>query len=416
MHLLLQHMEVEVNTLVTFKKNCRCCKSVNLSMVLDLQQQPLANSYCDKKTELEKFPLELMLCKNCYHMQLSVVIAPDLLFKNYLYVSGTSKTLHDYFKIFSNFSINRYLKLNDEFPKNIIDIACNDGSQLNKFKDDGLETFGVDPAQNLFSLSSANHNVFCGYFQNFESDLKFDILVAQNVFAHVDDIDLFLEKAKSMMHEKSILMIQTSQSDMIKNNEFDTIYHEHLSFFNSYSMKVAVERNGLKLNNVHKMDIHGTSYLFEISKNEKDGNFSDVLSNEIKEGYFIEDTYINYARKSIDCVNFLKEKLYNHKKNGYLIVGYGAAAKGNTLLNFGKIEMDFILDDNKLKHKMFTPGMNIQIESPEKLNEINEKEKICFVPLAWNFYNEIKSKIKLLRPNSKDKIIKFFPKTMEELL
>jgi 2-polyprenyl-3-methyl-5-hydroxy-6-metoxy-1,4-benzoquinol methylase len=400
----------------TLKSECRCCKSENLRKILDLKDQPLANTYVSSPTKIKTYPLELMLCEDCFHLQLSVVVNPDLLFKNYLYVSGTSKTLEFYFEFFANFSINRYEKIFGFKPQNVLEVACNDGSQLNKYKAKGLETYGVDPAQNLHEISSKEHNVTCDYIGNLVTDKKFDLIVAQNVFAHTDDIDTFLNKLKEFSHDKSIIYIQTSQANMLLNNEFDTIYHEHLSFFNSYSMYKIVSSKNLYINNIFKNPIHGTSYIFEISKIKTEGNFTEEFFKEFNTGVFDLNFYTKYAKNCNHCVEELQKKINFYKEKKYKIVGYGAAAKGNTLLNFGKIDLDFIIDDNPLKHNLYTPGMNIPIKSIEKLKDYTVEDRICFIPLAWNFYNEIKQKIKNYRNLNLDTIIQYFPEIHEEII
>ena len=147
-------------------KKCLCCENESLKTILDLNKQPLANSYYKKGELLEEYPLAVNLCSNCFHLQLTYSVDPDLMFKNYLYVSGTSKTLRDYFDHFANLCLK-----NSPEAKTILDIACNDGSQLNSFAKLGLETFGIDPATNLYEISTKNnHKVICGYLDNKTKD------------------------------------------------------------------------------------------------------------------------------------------------------------------------------------------------------------------------------------------------------
>ena len=145
----------------TKKTKCVCCDKSDLSVVLDLNNQPLANSYHKEGEHLEEYPLGLNLCNECYHLQLTHIVNPDLLFKDYLYVSGTSQTLKENFEWFSNFAIE-----NAPVCKSVLDIACNDGTQLDCFKEKGVETYGIDPAENLYELSSKNHDVKCEYFDS----------------------------------------------------------------------------------------------------------------------------------------------------------------------------------------------------------------------------------------------------------
>lgn len=389
---------------------CLCCGSSNLKLVLDLGTQPMANSF--KKTDTEEeltFPLELNLCKDCTHLQLSHAVDPDLLFKHYLYVSGTSQTLRDYFDWFAAETENYFV----DKPKTVLDIACNDGSQLNSFKTRGLKTYGIDPATNLYEVSSFSHDVICDYFTKdhieYYKSQHLDIVTAQNVFAHNSYPLDFLKMCKEIMHDKSVLFIQTSQADMVKENQFDTIYHEHLSFFNANSMFALAQRAGLTLVDVRKTPIHGTSYLFVFMKGvEVPDRVLDVLDHERQLGLQELSTYDIYAEKCKQVVEDLKKVINEYRSQGYVIAGYGAAAKGMTLINFGKLNLDFIIDDNPLKQGLFCPGSNIPVETIDILDECQDL-KVAFVPLAWNFFNEISSKIKAKRNKKGDIFIRYFP-------
>jgi hypothetical protein len=388
---------------------CLCCGSEKLKLVLDLNEQPLANSF--KKTAEEgepTFPLRLNICEDCTHLQLSHAVNPDLLFKNYLYVSGTSQTLRDYFDWFAKETLTYAPD-----AKTVLDIACNDGSQLNSFKDLGLKTYGVDPAENLHPLSNANHEVVCDYFKEkyvYHYKMKqLDIITAQNVFAHNDYPLDFLLQCKEIMHDASVLFIQTSQGDMIKNNEFDTIYHEHLSFFNASSMSALARRAGLHLIDIRKTPIHGNSYMFVFKKTAEDTSKVDaVLAEERALGLQDMNTYLAYADRASTIVEDLKQTIMHYRMMDYLIVGYGAAAKGNTLLNFGEIHLDYIIDDNPLKQGLYSPGMSTPVVPIGKLDDYAET-KVAFVPLAWNFFTEIRKNIKGKRDREGDVFIRYFP-------
>jgi 2-polyprenyl-3-methyl-5-hydroxy-6-metoxy-1,4-benzoquinol methylase len=394
---------------------CLACGTSDLRSILDLGKQPLANNYHNGETQ-DEYPLNLNLCQNCFHLQLSHTVNPDLMFKNYLYVSGTAKTLRDYFDYFANKTLE-YLPN----ATKVLDIACNDGTQLDSYLKLGLQTHGIDPAENLYEDSKLRgHDIICDYFNSdtfhkFEGK-TFDIITAQNVFAHTSYTVDFLNTCKEVMNDNSLLFIQTSQANMVRNNEFDTIYHEHLSFFSSNSMKSLVERCGLNLYDIFKTDIHGTSYVFVISKSKrepKDGVYKNLLE-EKELGMTDVLTYPEYALKCYQSTFNLKKKLEEMKNEGYILVGYGAAAKGNTLLNFGKISLDFIIDDNPLKQNLLTPGMNIPIFGPEKINQISQNDKVVFVPLAWNFYSEIRNRITERRKNENDFFVRYFPNLVLE--
>lgn len=396
-------------------KECLACGSDELALTLNLNDQPLANSYKTTKDEVQEyFPLAINRCKHCFHVQLTHAVNPELIFKNYLYVSGTSNTMKEYFKWFAQYTFEYFENISALKPYCVLDIGCNDGSQLDAYLSLNMKTFGVDPAENLFKVSSKKHTVWPEFFNMdfvINHDKIFDIIIAQNVFAHNYDPKMFLRSARNLMNNTSLLFIQTSQADMILNNEFDTIYHEHINFFNVNSMNELCSRVGLYLMDVIKTPLHGNSYLFVITKNEnisRPANIINSINMEKKAGLLSEKTYDTYAKNCNDIVHELKSKLDDYRNTTTLpIVGYGAAAKGMTLLNYAKIDLDFIVDDNPLKQGLFTPGMNIPIVGSEKI--LNEKTTV-FVPLAWNFFDEIKSKIKENRPNTNDLFVKYFPK------
>jgi 2-polyprenyl-3-methyl-5-hydroxy-6-metoxy-1,4-benzoquinol methylase len=389
-------------------QNCLCCKSKNIQLLFDLENQPLANDFHSINYTCNLYPLQLMICLTCFHTQLSNIVNPQILFKNYKYLSGTSQTGITFFKNNANY-INDYMNKKYEndltnFNKKILDIACNDGTQLNFFKELGWKTYGIDPATNLYDISTKNeHYIVCDYW-NIESSKKFDtmdVIIAQNVFAHTEYVDNFLQACKNIMSEKSSLFIQTSQKNMILNGEFDTIYHEHLSFFNTKSMNILVNRNGLVLNQVIENDIHGKSYIFEINliKNNEIYNVDKYIENEEKLGLYDMKLYNNFKINSINTIVQLKYKIRYYKNNGYKCIGGGAAAKGQTVLCYGKIYLDYIIDENPLKIGLYSAKMNIPIVSIEHFKN-DTSENFLVIILAWNFSNEIKEKIKCIQKNN----------------
>jgi SAM-dependent methyltransferase len=370
-----------------------CGLDGHLEMCLDLGLQPLANKYRARPDDIEdEYQLGVKLCHKCHHLQLVHFVNPDEMFKNYIWVSGTSGHYKKYLKWFAETIRSRYPN-----AKNILDIGCNDGSQLDEFKALGFETFGVDPAVNLAVKSSLNHSIRVGYFDDTYPSHKFDIITAANVFGHTRDPLNFLENAKRLTHDDSIIFIQTSQADMIINNEFDTIYHEHVSFFNCKSMKILVERAGLVLRDVFKTNIHGTTYVFVISKT---GEFNlPLMDSEMAMGLYSDECYVKWSRTCVEKASKLRAKL-----EGKRVIGYGAAAKGNTLLNFIKIKPEVIIDDNPLKIGLFTPGMGSEIVSSEYIKTLGA-EPVVFLILAWNLMDEIKTKILDIRSNPLDEFV-----------
>ena len=388
--------------------NCRVCNN-KVNEIIDFNDQPLANNFHKNDTPINSYPLKLMLCENCYHTQLSIVVKPKILFENYIYVSGTSQTLINYFHWF----VNTVENITNIQSGSVLDIACNDCSLLNVFYDNGWDTHGVDPAKNIYKYTKlSNHNVICDYWNNITANKlnkTYNIIVAQNVFAHVNDIDGFLNSCKICMDNNSYLFIQTSQCYMFRNNEFDTVYHEHLSFFSIKSMKYILDKHNLYISNILFPDIHGTSYLFVISKNKNIENkeiISKYYNEESNLGQYSKTFYIGYMKH---CYNVLEttKNFKNYYKDKH-IIGFGAAAKSNTFLNFCKLDLEYIIDENPSKQGLYSPGMNIPIYSMKKL--IEDKNDLCIIILAWNFKDEIIKKIKANRINKNDKYVVFNPK------
>lgn len=375
---------------------CLACGGLELVPCLDLGAQPLANDFQESARVQENvYPLAVVLCRHCKHLQLDYFIEPDLMFKNYLYVSGTSETYRKYLDWFAGYT--------GVGPgQKVLDIGCNDGTQLDMFKKRGALTWGVDPAENLHVLSSKNHTVHLGYFgASYDPGVTFDIVNAQNVFAHQrDPLDVLLN-CKRLTGPGSRIYIQTSQADMVLNGEFDTIYHEHINFFNTFSFQKLAERAGLVLTDVRKTDIHGTSYMFVLAHDEKPSEtVRAMISQEEAQGLHRQETYERWASACMAFRQRIRERL-----EGRYIVAYGAAAKGNTLLNFVGVTPACIVDDNEMKQGRFSPGRKSPVVPRSHLKTLSTDQAITFVPLAWNLFAEIKSQILEVRSSPLDEFI-----------
>jgi SAM-dependent methyltransferase len=213
---------------------CLACGGPHLTPTLNLQEQPLANNFQEHSGVNPDdlwFPLAVNRCEDCDHLQLTHAVDPALIYTHYLYVSGTSGTYLDYMKWYARFVLETYTTYTNKMgPYSVLDIGCNDGSQLDAFKDLLFRTHGVDPAENLYPISSAKHNVTCGFW-NLNTGLtvpKVDVITTQNAFAHVTDPLSYLLLAKNHLNTDGKIFISTSQADMVLNGEFDTIYHELL--------------------------------------------------------------------------------------------------------------------------------------------------------------------------------------------
>lgn len=394
---------------------CIACGSNQLTLTLDLGDQPLANNFFKDITHFgDEYPLAVNRCEDCNHLQLTHIVDPEIIYKNYAYVSGTSQTNLEYMKWFAQWT-SEYI---DCDYGNVLDIGCNDGSQLDAFKKIGFKTYGVDPAENLYATSTKKkHQVVCGFWD--KKSIKqlaadnFNIVVCQNAFAHNPDPVKFLKLLKPLMTNDGLFFIQTSQADMVLNGEFDTIYHEHISFYCIQSMQALARRAGWNLVDVVKTPIHGTSYVFVLSPTHKrPKHINNLIAMEADLQNPI--TYTIWAGLVADIKTAFVEVCNEYRNNGYRLVGYGAAAKGMTFLNYVKINLDCIIDDNPLKQGTYSPGMGIPVVASSAISQFSDDDKIVFIPLAWNFYKEIKKNILNKRTNENDLFMRYFPEVMIE--
>lgn len=382
-------------------KHCLCCSSQRLLTILDLGKQPLANNYHNGDAGAE-YPLALNVCAECSHAQLSVAVDPQIMFKHYLYVTGTSKTLRAYCEWFAK-------KCVKENPGclSVCDIASNDGTQLDSFRKLGLKTVGIEPADNL--IVDQPHHIINDFAEHVHMTEQFDIITAQNVMAHTQYPTQIMFKIKQWLKRGGTAYIQTSQANMFQNGEFDTMYHEHISFYCVKSMTKALNRMGLNLVSVEKTPIHGDSYLFTI-KHATECDQADLTAFD--KHRYAASTYQSFGEKAADTLTYLSAGIEKYRKQGYSIIGYGAAAKGMTVLNAlkhksGKTHLlDYIVDDNPLKVDKLTPGTNIPICDKSILKSHSNQ---LIIPLAWNFYKEIVTNVAKQRGDRKTVYMKYFP-------
>jgi len=382
-------------------KECLCCGDKNISMFLDLGHQPLANNLLpDIDSEYYQAPLKVNRCSSCWHSQLSVSVNPEILFKDYFYVTGTSKTMHEY----CEYLAATLHTMSDRADSKILDIASNDGTFLNKFSKYGWDLYGIDPAENLEKLAKKKGiKTFVNFFGTDKVDfgVKFDFITAMNVFAHVPDPLKFLIECKRNLNQDGKIVIQTSQRDMVEERQFDTVYHEHISFFSIKSMQAICSRAGLYLNDIMLPEIHGKSYVFIISGNDfQTDKLKERLEYEIKSGRYGNELYNSFQGSILALKARLEEDLTSKT-----LVGFGAAAKGLVALHSLGITPEVIIDENSLKIGKLIPKLNIPIVGLEELEKY--EEDLDIIILAWNFYDEILQKIRKLR-GDRDNLICLF--------
>jgi 2-polyprenyl-3-methyl-5-hydroxy-6-metoxy-1,4-benzoquinol methylase len=399
--------------------SCRCCGNSVALPFLDLGSQPLANGFHHPGSEPQAFPLAVGVCPNCFHAQLTGVVSAELLFTDYPYVSGTTTTLRTYFRWFAE-SVTAATG-----PGRVLEIGCNDGSQLAQFAALGWQTAGVDPAANLAVHASKHGAIHVGFWDRDAlaglGSERFDVILAQNVLGHVDDCAGFLQCAREALAPGGRIFIQTSQAQMVESGQFDTLYHEHVSFFSMASMRMLASRVGLSVAGVRLVSVHGGSYLFELAGEESSepwlcarDSVARQLAEEREAGRYHLETYRGFGARANDVMQRTVALVADHRKRGYRAIGYGAAAKGNTFLNACGLQLDYIVDDNPNKHGLLSPGSGIPVVSPDVLRD--EERPLTVLVLAWNFFEEVKRRIQILRPHSagRDWLIRYFPSIESE--
>lgn len=371
---------------------CLACESQSLEEILDLGNQALANDFNVSKSPDELFPLALNYCHQCSHLQLTHSVERTRLFDEYQYLSGTSQTLIQDFDTFAE-------RIHQEFGAGkVLDVACNDGSQLDSFKSKGWETFGIDPAKNLFELTKLRHKIVCDYLKpKHRETFQTDVVLAQNVMAHTPNPREMLQVMGSIA---PVTFTQTSQAEMIQNNQFDTIYHEHISFFSKNSFYELSQSASLPLVSIEKRRIHGKSFLF---RNQRSGHWIDKPKRRLHE------EVVEFAQNSLMIRNNLDVQLNRLRKQGYKLVGYGAAAKGMTVLNSIEENLDFIVDDSPLKQNKLTPTKKTPIYATSSLSGI--ETDFVLVLLAWNFKDEVLKKV-MAQVNRPFKVLEYFPEVI----
>lgn len=400
---------------------CLCCNSIDLDLVLDLKMQPLANTYSHtQEKNIEKYPLALNLCLSCWHSQLSYCVDRKLIFDSYAYISGTSKTLNAYFHWFAE-------ELNKIIPGGgrVLEIAANDGSLIIEMDALGMDAIGIDPAKNIVdSALDRGVNMICGYWPEDLNKIegKFDAIICMNVLAHVDNPQEFLLGCKNKLTEDGVIFIQPSQARMFGNYEFDTCYHEHISFFNTSSIKALAARVGLKLLKTSLVSIHGDSPIYMLIHRESKrkitgkvfcsepfGISESLESYEVEIKLFQRSSYDVFSSKANSILNNLSFEISQFKSKGFDIVFVGAAAKAMTVINSLGIEPDYFLDEAPLKIGLYPAGITTKIEGFELCQKLNKPA--LFVITAWNFKNEISQKIRKIGIPKGSVIYSYFPKS-----
>ena len=380
---------------------CRCCASSDLQPILDYGQTALANRFL-RAEQLEadeaKVSLRLVLCPQCGLMQIDETVPPGELFQNYVYVTGTSDQAVRHADRLAQRIVDQY----QLGPRDLVlEAASNDGTVLKAFARHGVRTLGVEPALNI-SVRACDEGVetVALFFGEHAVDYvrsrsgPASVFLARHVLAHVPDLHGFLRGAAACLAEDGVAMFECPHLlPFYQNLEFDTVYHEHLCYFSATVLKALGGMCGLELIDVEEVDMHGGSILttFQPTGGPRFATpaVEEMLEREAAAGLHEPEPWSSFARQAEKAKTNLVAELRKLKAQGKKVVGYGAAAKGMSLLAYlgiGPELLPYIVDKNPYKQGLFTPGHHIPVYGPEKL--LDDRPDVVLI-LAWNFAREI---------------------------
>jgi SAM-dependent methyltransferase len=362
---------------------------------------PLANAFIKDPDEIANeqfYPLNVVWCEKCALLMIDEVVPPEIMFSNYLYVSGTSPTLNQHFLELTEKAIQL---TNLQAEDLVIDIASNDGTLLKHFKNRDFRILGIEPAKNLADQANSEGIPTENDFIKFELAKsvaerygRAKIITATNVVAHINDLNELMRSVSELITDDGVFIIEVPYLvDLINNTEFDTIYHEHLSYFSFHPLNYLFKKYNYKVIDIERIDIHGGSIRVYVTQQNSDYEVSPHVEQMLQFEKKLKITelsfYKTFAKKVEDLKANLIQALSALKENDKSIAGYGASAKGNTLLNYFEINtsmIDYIADLNPLKQGYLTPGTHIPVVDPTK---IIEQKPDYLLLLAWNFKDEI---------------------------
>jgi hypothetical protein len=397
------------------RSTCRCCASSNLVEVLDLGRTPPANSYL-QASELdgreEKFPLTLAFCSDCTLLQMPTVVDPSVLFSKYSYVTGASEPMIRHFKSYAETAIKEFIASPSDLA---IDIGGNDGVLLD-FVKQFCRVLNVDPAANLQVISDEKGIEFYNAF--FSSATASDIIdkyghasivTANNVFAHVDNLTDVFAGASKLIGDNGVFIAEFHWvKNLIGIGCFDQVYHEHLCFYSLHVLRQLVEHSGLNLFRVEIVPTQGESLrIFAGRARPVESSVGRILEEERISGLLDIETYKSFAERVYSHKEEVLHLFNELKSKGKKVAGYGASAKGNTLLNFYGLDsgyLAYLVDSTPFKQGLFSPGMHLKVFPPEHLREDVPDYLLL---LAWNYKDAILEKETDLRERGVKFILTF---------
>jgi SAM-dependent methyltransferase len=392
------------------QRSCRFCHCDDLHSFVDLGMSPLSNSYLTSQQlhEMEPFyPLHCFVCSSCFLVQLEEFESPSQIFGNYAYFSSYSETWLQHTRQYTDYIIHR---LNLTKKSLVVEIASNDGYLLQNFLARDIPVLGIEPANNVaqVAIEQGIPTLVTFFTRDLALDLArqgktADLIIGNNVLAHVPGLNDFVAGLKTLLKPQGVITLEFPHlMRLMAENQFDTIYHEHFSYFSFLAVEKIFGAHGLTLFDVEELPTHGGSLrIYGCHQEDMTKSIHPQIA-ELKErerafGLGQLDVYLSFQEKVKKTKRQILSFLINEKEKGYQIIGYGAPAKGNTLLNYCGIRSDFLdytVDRSPHKQGLFLPGTHIAIEPPEKINQT--KPDYVFI-LPWNIKKEIMEQMSFIR-------------------
>jgi SAM-dependent methyltransferase len=389
--------------------NCRFCAAPVEATFADLGMSPLANSYIppERAGAMEPFyPLHAYVCSRCFLVQLGEFESPEHIFSDYAYFSSYSSTWLEHSRRYVEAMTERF---GLDRSSQVVEIASNDGYLLQYFVERGIPVLGIEPAANV-AVAAAEKGVrtlvrFFGVetAREVAAEQQADLLLGNNVLAHVPDLNDFVGGMKVLLKPGGVITMEFPHlMRLIEENQWDTIYHEHFSYFSFSTARRVFAAHGLRLFDVEELSTHGGSLRIfgchddDVAKPQTE-RAAELLAREEAAGYSSMDIYLAYGERVIEDKQQILSTLIDLKRAGKRIVGYGAPAKGNTLLNYCGVGPEFVeytADLNPHKQNHLLPGTHIPIRSPDELRE--DRPDVVMI-LPWNLKDEIMEQLSFVR-------------------
>jgi SAM-dependent methyltransferase len=389
---------------------CRACGGHLTVTMADLGLQPASNAFLDSKADFareRRYPLRAKVCESCKLVQLDYDVAPEELFGNYVYFSSYSDEWLAHAKSYCAMAQKRFAL---DSASLVVELASNDGYLLKNFLQSGIPVLGIDPSD---TVAAAAEKIGVPTLVKFfgaavaqdlaGDDRQADLIIANNVLAHVPQLNDFVAGIALLLKPRGSVTIEFPHLlELMKHVEFDTIYHEHYSYFSLYAIEQVFSRHRLRIYDIERLSTHGGSLrIFAAHAGRADLADSDALrevrAQESAAGIAQLDTYTRFAKRVDECRDSLLAFLAEAQRTGKKVAAYGAAAKGNTLLNFCRVtaaQIVFVADRNPHKQRKLLPGTHISVVSPAELMQA-EPDYVLILP--WNLQEEIRLQLDAIK-------------------